>query len=216
MYTLDQEKRGLCPYDDKRYLLSNLPDGSPNPNTHAYGHKDLAEEEQFVADMPATPGTDLIIEHQERRFIQNHGRVVKKLRAMTQAEGVEEQPVELEVEIPNNLDKWEQAAREAAAQPGVAGRLTDAINHIVAAGGPIADPPQRAGPSGTYQPPPSPMPTRRDSSDDDENDIEAEVRNRQRPRNPFILEEAEEEVDDNDDGELDTYYNDYDFIEDDD
>ena len=115
MYSLNQEKRGLCPYDDKRYLLANLPDGSPNPNTHAYGNKDLADEEQFVADMPAAPGTDLIIEHQERRFIQNHERVVKKLRAMTKAEEVEEQQEELELQIPNNLDEWEQAEREAAA-----------------------------------------------------------------------------------------------------
>ena len=25
--TMEQEKRGLCPYDDKRYLLADLPDG---------------------------------------------------------------------------------------------------------------------------------------------------------------------------------------------
>ena len=77
--------------------------------------------------MPAAPGTDLIIEHQERRFIMNHKRVVKKLRAMLQAEGVQEeeqQPEEMELEIPDNLDEWEQAARAAAARPGVAGRIT--------------------------------------------------------------------------------------------
>ena len=38
VYTLEVQKRGLHPYDDKRYLLDNLADGSPNPNTHAYGH----------------------------------------------------------------------------------------------------------------------------------------------------------------------------------
>ena len=42
VYTIKQEKRGLCPYDDKRYLLVDLPDGHPNPNTHAYGHCGLA------------------------------------------------------------------------------------------------------------------------------------------------------------------------------
>ena len=168
MYSLEQEKRGLCPYDDKRYLLANLPDGSPNPNTHAYDHNELAEEEQFIADMPAAPGTDLIIEHQERRFIQNHEKVVKKLRSMTQAEGVEEQPEELEMEIPDNLNEWEQAARKTAARPGVVGRHTNDIDHLVAAGRPIDDQPERAGPSGTYQPPPSPGPARRDSSENDE------------------------------------------------
>ena len=47
LYTLEQSKRGLCLYDDKRYLLADLPDGQPNPNTHAYGHRDLVGEEQF-------------------------------------------------------------------------------------------------------------------------------------------------------------------------
>ena len=50
VYTMEQAKRGLCPYDDKRYLLADLLDGRPNPNIHAYGHRDLAAEEQLVAD----------------------------------------------------------------------------------------------------------------------------------------------------------------------
>ena len=29
---MDQEKRGLCPYDDKRYVLADMPNGQPNPN----------------------------------------------------------------------------------------------------------------------------------------------------------------------------------------
>ena len=82
MYTLKQEKRGLCPYDDKRYLLADLPDGTPNPQTHAYGHKDLATEVEFEADMPELPGTDIIIEHREHRFKNKHARVAKKLSAM--------------------------------------------------------------------------------------------------------------------------------------
>ena len=50
VYTMAQAKRGLCPYDDMRYLLADLPDGRPNPNTHANGHSDLAGEEHLVAD----------------------------------------------------------------------------------------------------------------------------------------------------------------------
>ena len=80
-------------------------------------------------------------------------RVVKKLRTIREAEGVEEEeeePEELELEIPDNLDEWEQAARAAAARPGVAGRITDVIDRLFApAGRPIDEPPQRAGPSGT-------------------------------------------------------------------
>ena len=96
MYSLEQEKRGFCPYDDKLYLLANLLDGSPSPHMHAYGHKDLAWEERLVAEMPAAPGTDLIIENPERRFTQRHQRVVKKLRATREEEGVEEQQEEPE------------------------------------------------------------------------------------------------------------------------
>ena len=75
-------KRDICPYDDKRYLLSDLADGSPNPNTHAYGHTNLEAEEQFEADMPDLPGSDLIIERRERRVVKKHERVEKKLRAL--------------------------------------------------------------------------------------------------------------------------------------
>ena len=132
---------------------------------------------------------------------------------MPQAEGVKEQQLEeVEMEIPDNPDEWEQAAREAAARPGVVGRITDVINRLVAAGRPIDDPPERSGPSGTYRPPPYPEPAQRDSSDDDENDP-ATARKRNRPDNPFILNEAEE--DDDDEEEIDTDYNDYDFIDDD-
>ena len=43
-------KRGLCPYDYKRYLLADLPDGRPNPNTHAYSNCDLEAEEHLITD----------------------------------------------------------------------------------------------------------------------------------------------------------------------
>ena len=59
VYTMEQEKRGLCPYDDKRYLLADMPDSRPNPNTHAYGHCDLAAEEHLVRSSSfGTPRSD--------------------------------------------------------------------------------------------------------------------------------------------------------------
>ena len=76
---MEQQKRGLCPYDDKRYLLADLTFGEPNPNTHAYGHYDLAEEEQLEADIPDEPGMELIIEHREQRFLKKNKRVAKLL-----------------------------------------------------------------------------------------------------------------------------------------
>ena len=78
VYTMEQEKRGLCPYDDKRYLFADLPDGRPNPNTHAYGHRDLAAEEHLVADQPE-PGVELIIRHPDERFAGRHAHVTRRL-----------------------------------------------------------------------------------------------------------------------------------------
>ena len=49
---MEQEKRRLCLYDDKRYLLADFRDNCCSPNMHAYGHRDLAAEEHLVADQP--------------------------------------------------------------------------------------------------------------------------------------------------------------------
>ena len=57
---MEQKKRGLCPYNDVRYLLADFPDGRPNSNTHAYNYRDLAAQEHLVADKPE-PGARLII-----------------------------------------------------------------------------------------------------------------------------------------------------------
>ena len=129
------------------------------------------------------------------------------------------EPEELELKIPDHLDEVEQAARAAATRPGVADRITDVIDRLVAAAGrPIDDPQQRAGPSGTYHPPPSPEPPRRDSSDNNDENDGATSRKRKRTRNPFILDEAEDDDDDDDEGELEELgadYYEYEFIDDD-
>ena len=97
IYTLEQEKRGLCPYDEKRYLLADLHDGTPNPNTHAYGHHELATEVRVQMDMPEQSGIELVLEQQqpptndepyytslqvvkrELQFKRRHERVAKTL-----------------------------------------------------------------------------------------------------------------------------------------
>ena len=58
---LEQEKRGLCPYDGKRYLLADLLDRTPNHNTHAYGHHELATEVRIQMDMPEQSGSKLVV-----------------------------------------------------------------------------------------------------------------------------------------------------------
>ena len=72
---MEQDKRGLCPYDDKRYLLADLPNGTPNPNTHAYGHHELATEAHVEMDMPERSGTELVIEQRQPPPIHDAGAV---------------------------------------------------------------------------------------------------------------------------------------------
>lgn len=79
LYTLEQTKRGLCPYDDKRYLLADFADGEPNPITHAYGHKDYAIKEQLVADMPDGPGTELFNKSRKERLKRKAAHVVARV-----------------------------------------------------------------------------------------------------------------------------------------
>ena len=88
---MEREQRGLFPYEDKRYLLADLPDGRPNPNTHAYGHRDLAAEEHLVADQPVH-GAELIVRHTVERFARRQARVTKRLHLAGAREVEEELP----------------------------------------------------------------------------------------------------------------------------
>ena len=89
--TMEQEKRGLCPYDDKQYLLADMPFGRPNPNTDAYGHFDLTVEKHQVDDQPE-PGAYLIIRHSEKRFARRHARVTRRLKLAGAMDMEEELP----------------------------------------------------------------------------------------------------------------------------
>ena len=162
IYTLEQEKRGLCPYDDKRYLLAELPDGSPNPNTHAYGHYNMAAEVRVKTDMPQQSGTELVVEQQqpsdkpepdpdpyntslltvnrELWFKRKHDRVAKALakRCRRDSNGDEVGGDEFE-QVPDGDENGDlggaqlrQAELAAAARPGAATRIGDVIERICA------------------------------------------------------------------------------------
>ena len=79
----------------------------------------------------------------------------------------EQEPEEQVLKIPHNLNELEQTARAVAARHGIAGRITDVIYHLVAAGQPISDSHQLADPSGTYYPVTSQVPARRGSNNDE-------------------------------------------------
>ena len=118
---MEQEKRGLCSYDDKRYLLVDLRDGCYNPNTHSYGHRDLEAEEHLVADHPE-PGAELIIRHPEERFAGKHARVTKRLELAGQMDMEEELP-DGDADGELHGDQLLVAERVAVARPGGAIRM---------------------------------------------------------------------------------------------
>ena len=125
---MEQEKRGLCPYDDKRYLLADLPDGRPNPNTHAYGHRDLATKEHLVADQQEL-NAELLIRHPEKRYARRHARMIRRLELAKAMEMEKEQP-DGDGEL--NGDQLLMAKRVAAARHGGAIRIGDVFEQIIA------------------------------------------------------------------------------------
>ena len=111
--------REACPYDDKRYLLDDLPDGCPNPNTHAFGHCDLAAEEHLVADQPEH-GSELIIRQPEERFARRHARVKRPLELAG--------TIEMEKELPDgDADSELYGDQLLVAERVAAPRLSGAI-----------------------------------------------------------------------------------------
>ena len=132
VYTMEQEKRKLFPYDDKRYLFADLPDFRPNPNTHTYGHCDLATIKHLIADQPEL-GAELIIRHPEEHFAQRHARVSRRLKLAGEIE-IEEELLDGDADGELHGDQFLMAERVAAARPGGAIQMGDVIERIIARG----------------------------------------------------------------------------------
>ena len=127
---MEQEKRGLFRYDNKRYLLSDLPDARPNPNIYAYGDGDLAAEEHMVADQPE-PGAELIIRHPEERFAQRHTRVTRRLE-LVGAKEMEEKLITGDAKGELHGDQLLMAEQIAAVRLGGVIRMGEMIERIIA------------------------------------------------------------------------------------
>ena len=152
---MEQEKHGLCPYNNKRYLLADLPDIRPNPNTHAYGHCDLAAKKHLVADHPEL-GAELFIRHPEERFALRHARVIRRLE-LAGAMEMEDELHDSDADGELHGDQLLVAERVAAARPDGAIRMGEVIERIITRDNleppvspPVWMPPtiERAGPSG--------------------------------------------------------------------
>ena len=150
VYSIEVQKRGLHPFDDKKYLLANLEDGSPNSFTHAIGHCKIPTEEAVIDKNSLSSA--LVVEARkqpretigqcaDKRYKKRNARVQKTL-AMLGLASNEKEPEDEEEEyesIPDPDARGElhgealtQAERAAAARPGVNGRLEDAIESIIA------------------------------------------------------------------------------------
>ena len=152
-----REARPL-PVNDKRYLLADLPDGTPNPNTHAYGHNELATEVRVQMEMSDQSGTELVLEQQqpptndepyytslqvvkrELQFKRRHDLVAKTLakRGRRDSNGEEFGGDEFDQVHDGDENRklvgaqFRQAERAAAARPGPATRIGDFIERICA------------------------------------------------------------------------------------
>ena len=115
---MEHEKHKLCTYDDKRYLLADLPDGRPNPNTLAYCHQYLAAKEHLVDDQ-LEPGAELIIRNLKERFTSKHASVTRRLE-LAGVMDMEEKLPHGEAECELHSDQLLVAERVASAQPGCA------------------------------------------------------------------------------------------------
>ena len=94
VYSLEVAKRALHPFDDKRYLLANLEDETPNPFTHAFGHYSIPSEIFVFDDTP--PGSALVVDVRQpslesiekcadRRYKKRNARVQKKVAELRMA-----------------------------------------------------------------------------------------------------------------------------------
>ena len=124
------KQRKLCPYNDKRYLLANLPDGRPKLNTHSYCHRDLTAEKHLVADQ-LKPGAKLIIRHRTKRFARIHARVTRRLEFAGKMEILKKL---LNGDADGKLLNEQLLIIEqmAAARPNGAFQISDVIERIIA------------------------------------------------------------------------------------
>lgn len=81
---MNVQKRGLVPYDDKRIHLTDLLDGQPNPDTHAFGYYSLDVMHVLDLEQPAANKEMVVVFHAswnaryETRLARKHATVVNK------------------------------------------------------------------------------------------------------------------------------------------
>jgi hypothetical protein len=134
VYTLEQDKRGLHPFDDKRYLLADIDDGRPNPYTHAYGHYEI-ENEVTHEEERTEPGEELVIsdltKKREEYFIRRHKLVMKRAR-ITEPEAEFDDQFDISDEEPPEVTdlELEEARIAASKRPGLANRIRNIAQEI--------------------------------------------------------------------------------------
>jgi len=146
VYTLEVQKRGLHPYDDKRYLLDNLEDGSPNPYTarlltlrHPVAATVLEKREADAGlVVSARPPRESIDKCKDKRYKRRTNRLQQRLAELQMAENESDWEYDGD-SMPDGDAQGElhgealkQAERAAAARPGLAVRMGDVIERLTA------------------------------------------------------------------------------------
>ena len=108
-----------------------MPNGEPNPNTHAYGYFSLRTEVHVEdTDEPAAPGNDIQVEtreqHNEARLQRRHALALKRARQSAQVD-ISDDDGEAEL----HGEDLASAERAAAARRGASGRLNAAIDDLL-------------------------------------------------------------------------------------
>ena len=107
-----------------------MPNGEPNPNTHAYGYFSYRTEVHVEdTDEPSAPGNDIQVktreQHNEARLHRRHSLAVKRARQSAQVD-ISENDDDTEL----HGDDMASAERAAATRPDASGLLNASIDEL--------------------------------------------------------------------------------------
>lgn len=131
IYSLEFRKRGIVPYDDKRFLLADLADGQPNPNTHAFGHYSI-ETAEFPEPEQPPAGADMVVEVREPPPSRNQRWEARLARKHKRAVKVADQELSDDNEVIAAGPEFAVLQRAAETRPGGTRHMMNVIDRLIA------------------------------------------------------------------------------------
>lgn len=138
MYSLEQSKRGLCPHDNKRYVLADFAHGIQNRTPTHTVTKTLPLNSECLLKLKIILEQSYLLVLWEKRFLHQHIRVVERVSFQVHRNS------NIDLIYNNGLDKipdcdrekelhgaeLKEAGRAGDARPGWRGRLDKVIDLI--------------------------------------------------------------------------------------